>query len=63
MPLTWSRTSGAEKTVKAFRVDSYPDYYVIDRSGKLRVADLKNSEVDRVVELLLKEKAAASDSP
>lgn len=43
------------KTVKAFHVDSYPDYYLIDRSGKLRVADLANAEVDRVVKILLKE--------
>ena len=45
------------KTVKAFHVDSYPDYYVVDRSGKLRVADLANGELDRVVEALLKEPA------
>jgi thiol-disulfide isomerase/thioredoxin len=44
-----------KKTVSAFHVDSYPDYYVIDRSGNLRVADLANSELDRVVETLLKE--------
>jgi thiol-disulfide isomerase/thioredoxin len=44
-----------KKTVEAFRVDSFPDYYVIDRSGNLRVADLANSELDRVVEALLKE--------
>ena len=47
-----------DKTVKAFAVDSYPDYYLIDRSGKLRVADLANDEVDRVVEVLLKEPAS-----
>jgi thiol-disulfide isomerase/thioredoxin len=45
-----------EGTVKGFRVDSFPDYYVIDRSGKLRFADLANAEVDRAVEALLKEK-------
>jgi thiol-disulfide isomerase/thioredoxin len=50
-------TEGA--TVKAFRVDSYPDYYVIDRSGKLRVADLANAELDRVIAALLKEKPTA----
>jgi thiol-disulfide isomerase/thioredoxin len=44
------------KTVKTFHVDSYPDYYLIDRSGKLRVADLANNEVDRVVKVLLQEK-------
>ncbi len=50
------------KTVKAFAVDSFPDYYVIDRAGKLRVADLANRELDRVVEALLKEKPPAKKS-
>ena len=45
------------QTVTAFAVDSYPDYYLIDRSGNLRVADLANRELDRAVEVLLKESA------
>ena len=36
-------------TVTAFRVDSFPDYYLIDRAGKLRVADLANGDLDRAV--------------
>ena len=47
---------GLGLTMKAFRADSFPDYYLIDRSGKLRFADLANSEVERAVELLIKEK-------
>ena len=47
------------KTVESFRVDSFPDYYLIDRSGKLRVADLANSDLERVIKILLKEKAPA----
>ncbi len=43
------------KTVRAFLVDSYPDYYLIDRSGKLRVADLVNGDLERAVKLLLAE--------
>src|SRR5438034_10492924 len=27
------------KTEKAYHVDGYPDYYLIDRAGKLRIAD------------------------
>lgn len=45
------------KTVETYGVDSFPDYYLIDRKGNLRVADLANSEVDRVLEILLAEKA------
>ena len=41
---------------KLYMVDSYPDYYVIDRKGILRFADLANAEVDKVVEKLLAEK-------
>lgn len=54
--LTWPVALDAEgETVKAFAVDSYPDYYLIDRRGNLRVADLANSELDRAVEILLNE--------
>ena len=41
--------------MKAFAVDSYPDYYLIDRNGNVRVADLANGDLDRAVEILLKE--------
>lgn len=47
------------QTTKAFAVDSYPDYYLIDRKGILRVADLANGELDRALEALLAEPAAA----
>jgi thiol-disulfide isomerase/thioredoxin len=54
--LPWPVAVDVEKrTVEAFHVDSYPDYYVIDRAGNLRFADLSNSELDRAVEMLLKE--------
>jgi len=48
-----------DKTKTAFAVDSYPDYYLIDRAGKLRVADLSNGELERVVKVLLGEGAPA----
>ena len=43
------------KTVQAFQVDSYPDYYLIDRAGNLRVADLANAELERAITTLLAE--------
>jgi thiol-disulfide isomerase/thioredoxin len=43
------------KTVNAFHVDSYPDYYLIDRNGILRVADLANTELENAINILLKE--------
>ncbi|MCB9880525.1 MAG: TlpA family protein disulfide reductase [Planctomycetes bacterium] len=46
-------------TVQTYGVDSYPDYYVIDRSGKLRVADLANADVERTVTALLAEPVPA----
>ena len=48
---------GKSVTIKSlYRVDSYPDYYLVDRNGILRFADLANKEIDRAIELLLKEK-------
>jgi cytochrome c biogenesis protein CcmG, thiol:disulfide interchange protein DsbE len=47
----------AGKTVNAYAVDSFPDYYLIDRAGKLRVLDCKNERVEDAIKLLLAEKA------
>lgn len=46
----------ANRTVKAYRVDSYPDYYLLDRRGVLRYADCANDSVDAAIEQLLAEK-------
>jgi thiol-disulfide isomerase/thioredoxin len=48
-------TSG--KTNAAYRVNGYPDYYIFDRSGKLRVADCANNAVEEAVKALLAEPA------
>ena len=47
--------AGARSTVAAMNVDSFPDYYLIDREGNLRYADLSNGEVDAAIEHLLAE--------
>lgn len=41
---------------RAYRVDGYPDYYLIDRTGRLRIADCKNNKVEAAIELLLAER-------
>lgn len=43
-------------TINAFKVDSFPDYYLIDRRGVLRYADLNAGVVDDAVKKLLAEK-------
>jgi hypothetical protein len=43
------------KTMKAFGGNSYPDYFVIDRKGILRFADLANADLDKAVDMLLAE--------
>ncbi len=48
------------KTVATYKVDSFPDYYLIDRQGKLRIADCKNGNVEEAVKLLLAETDVAS---
>lgn len=47
---------GKSRTIDQYKVDSYPDYYLIDRKGILRFADLANAEIDRAIEHLLAEK-------
>jgi len=49
-----------DATVGAYAVDSYPDYYLIDRAGKLRLADLANAELERAIVALLAEPAPGS---
>lgn len=49
------------KTVAAFAVDSYPDYYLIDRAGNLRVADLANGDLERAIGVLLAEPDPTSE--
>jgi len=44
------------KTVKAYAVDGFPDYYFIDRAGNLRVADARNGSIEDVIKMLLAEK-------
>jgi len=44
-----------KETIKAYRVNGYPDYFIIDRDGKLVVADCQNAKVDAVIEKLLAE--------
>jgi len=51
------------KTGERYGVDSYPDYYLIDRAGRLRVADLQNHRLEDAVRLLLSETAPADDKP
>jgi len=45
------------KTIAAYRVNGFPDYYLIDRAGRLRVADCRNSSVEQAVQALLAEPA------
>jgi len=40
-------------TARAYGVDGYPDYYLIDRNGNLVIADCKNGSVEEAVRLLL----------
>jgi len=50
-------------TTRAYAVDSYPDYYLIDRAGNLRFADLANAELERAIEHLLAEPAPVAIHP
>ena len=44
-------------TIQAYKVNSFPDYYFIDRAGNLRIADCANGKIDQAIEALLAEPA------
>ena len=48
------------KTIDAYMVSSFPDYYFIDRQGTLRIADCANGAVEEAIKALLAESATAS---
>jgi thiol-disulfide isomerase/thioredoxin len=48
--------AGEGDTFAAFKANSYPDYYLIDRKGNLRWGDVKNGDVEAAIKLLLAEK-------
>jgi thiol-disulfide isomerase/thioredoxin len=48
--------TGKGDTFVAFKANSYPDYYIIDRKGNLRWGDLKNGDVEGAIKLLIAEK-------
>ena len=41
------------KAGNAYQVNGYPDYYIIDREGKVILADCANGEVEKVLEMLV----------
>jgi len=49
-------TADTGDTKAAYHVDSFPDYYLIDRAGRLRIGDCKNGKVEQAVRMLLAEK-------
>ena len=42
-------------TTESYLVNSYPDYFLIDRAGKLRITDCKDASVEDAVKFLLGE--------
>jgi thiol-disulfide isomerase/thioredoxin len=44
---------GDGATAKAYAVNGFPDYYVIDTTGKLALADCANDSVEKAIEALL----------
>lgn len=42
-------------TTSAYKVNSFPDYYLIDRQGKLRIADCKTKSLEEAIKILLAE--------
>lgn len=56
--ITWPIAQDTKgKTLKAYESNAFPTYALVDRKGKLRVMDVEPEELERVIKLLLKEKA------
>ena len=54
--IPWSNACDVDKqTVTSWHVDSYPDVYLIDRNGILRVADLYTGDLERTIHELVAE--------
>ncbi|MFK7788764.1 MAG: redoxin family protein [Phycisphaeraceae bacterium] len=51
------------KTTTAYSPNGYSDYYIIDRAGKLRVADCNNGKLEEAVKALLAETVEGEDKP
>ena len=47
---------GSQKLMNAYKAEGYPSYYIVDRKGKLRIADIDDSDLERAIKKLLKEK-------
>ena len=45
------------RTGDAFKNNAYPSYYLVDRAGNLRIADLNRSKLSEAIEFLLAEDA------
>lgn len=52
-------TDGA--AAKAYSVNGYPDYYIFDAQGKLRLADCANDKVEDAIKALLGAAATEAD--
>jgi cytochrome c biogenesis protein CcmG, thiol:disulfide interchange protein DsbE len=44
-----------DRIAKAFLVNHYPSYYLVDREGRLRMADIADTELTHAIEWLLDE--------
>jgi hypothetical protein len=45
-----------DATAEAYKCDSTPDFYLIDRKGILRWADIETDDLEKAIELLIGER-------
>lgn len=50
------------RTNRAYGPNNYPDLYLLDKAGNLRIADLKNDNLESAVKALLAEEVEAGDA-
>jgi len=50
------------RITKAYDVDGFPDYYLIDRKGRLRIADCRNQKIEDAIRWLVREQPLDDDA-
>jgi len=51
-----------DATVRAFRVDGFPDYYIVDHEGRIAMADVRAEAVELALQVAIAKRAKAQQS-
>lgn len=52
-----------DSTVRAYRVDGFPDYYIVDHEGRVAMADVRADALEVAVQAMIARRARAAQAP